>query len=192
MDLRTQILAAFLPEAGQNVEKLDHASEQYKAAKGIEETFTGGVAFLKALFPNVHVKTLATHIWDVFHHKHVVLALGPQVPTMSFAMVRRGGIPQALVLVPPNWLEMVKEDRALQLGAIVMVGSQAVDFYNGKFAKVEDIPTAERRCKAFEAEYLRTLPNHDLFNSYQTKLLKDYPSFPTELFYDYRPVEAQN
>jgi hypothetical protein len=51
---------------------------------------------------------------------------------------------------------MVKDNPVLQMGAVVFVGSQAVDYYNGKLT-YEAHKNVLSRAYAYEAEYLLTI-----------------------------------
>ena len=171
-NLVAQVLTAFFPESGQKIEQLDPKTEQYQRAKKVETAFTAGVAFLRAEAVSEQIRSMAADVWDICHHRHVVLALGPAVKTFSFAAFKRGGSIQALLLPPLNWVEMIEADPVLQLGAIVMAGSQAVDFYNRRFET--DLENVQKRARAFEAELLLAFRETAL-NDYQKGILKEYP-----------------
>lgn len=186
-DLIAQVIASFQPGAGQRIEKLDKEAEAYRKAKEVETLFTEGVEVLRALFPNERVRGLAQAIWDVFHHRRVVLAMGPEVPTLTFAAFGSAKGLQGIAFAPHNWAEIVREDPLMQLGAVVMVGSQAVDFYNGRLL-TDSRATFGQRAMAYEAEYLRTLAL-DAPNPYQKKVLTEHPTWDPAFEYDRKPVE---
>lgn len=184
--LVAQIVAAFLPGQAVHVEALSHEDEMYRRAKLAEAKFTGGVAFLRS-FPNDLLQGLGVAIWDVFQHRHVVMAMGPPVPTLSFAAFGRPEAPQALVLAPHDWAEQVEADPVMQLGAIVLVGSQAVDFYNGRL-QTEGGEGLRRRARSYEAEYLKAV-SPSVLNDYQKGILADFPEgFDPSLAYERKPV----
>ena len=174
-DLRTEILSAFFAE-GKRVDKL--AADDPVRVKGVEigEMFTSGVAFLANLFPNASIRKLMGLVWNIVGHRITPVALGPEVPSLSLAVMGSKLAAQAIILTPHNWIDMVKADPLLQMGALVYVGSQAVDFYNGK--TVEDPKTTVLRSKAFEAEFLLTLNNvipNLVFDTYQQSVVDEMP-----------------
>src|SRR5512141_1807258 len=129
-ELLTQILSAFQAENAVALDSLDPKEETFLRMKRIERLFTCGVALLRG-FRNPRISNLATNIWQVFEHRHTVLAVGPPVASLSFAAVVRQGVIQAMVLAPADWYETAIKDPVMQVGAILFTGSQAVDFYNG-------------------------------------------------------------
>jgi hypothetical protein len=85
-------------------------------------------------------------------------------------------IPQTAVFLPKNWLEEVRRDPVLQMGALVFVGSQVVDVYNHRL--VDEGPSSIKRARAYEAEFLlhtrKVSPNLS-FNEYQQRVMAEYP-----------------
>ena len=82
---------------------------------------------------------------------------------------------QGLVLIPKDWPAMTQNDPFMQLGAILFVGAQVVDFYNDRLIGDK---TAPGRWQAYEAELLRTLKQtlpRWTPNEYQQKILQRYP-----------------
>jgi|SRR6478609_3528744 len=121
----------------------------------IERVFILGVDFLMSQFPNPAINRLMSVVWDVVGQKVAPVCYGIQVPVLSFIL---GGVkmaPQAMIATPANWVEMVNQDPLTQLGALVYVGSQAVDYANERF--LEERPNVLLRAKAYEAEYLETV-----------------------------------
>mgnify|MGYP007122136108 CR=1 FL=1 len=186
-NLLTQVLFAFQPEAQTKIETL--GVEDQQRIRAIEAAFTSGVIFLKAL-PNERIQSLANDIWNIFHHQYVTLAVGPPVETLSLAVRGESGILRALLIAPQNWNEMIKEDAFMQLGAIVMTGAQAVDFYNGRIPGDGAI-TLRDRCQAYEAEYLRTVKPPKP-NDYQKHLMDKFKTFPSNLEYTRKAVMPKN
>jgi hypothetical protein len=71
---------------------------------------------------------------------------------------------------------MIQKNAIYQLGALVFVGSQAVDYYNGKIWS--EFEKAKNRARAYEAEYLMTLKEAvpDLtLNEWQQDVLGAFP-----------------
>jgi hypothetical protein len=86
---------------------------------------------------------------------------------------KQGPFLRGVIALPENWGERFHEDPIRETGALVFVGSQAVDLYNGKL----DASVAFRG-HAFEADYLLTVkeiaPLYEL-NDYQKKVLAQFP-----------------
>ena len=141
-----------------------------------EAFFTGGVDALRSTIPNERIRTLARVVWDLVGHKRVLVVLGAEVPSLSFTVMRHGAVDQGVVLLPKDWPKMVADDPFMQLGAILFVGAQVVDFYNDRL--LGDL-TARPRWEAYEAELLRTLvrilPMSWTPNTYQREVLRRYP-----------------
>lgn len=194
-DFYTQVYAAFVMSSKSNIETLDKDSDLYQKAKLFETLFTDMVYLLKTKHPNERIRSLGEAIWDVFHHGHVRMVLGPKVKSLSFAAVGRQGsggnlnVVDALVFAPHHWMEMIQENLTMQVGAVIMVGSQAVDFYNGKFQT--DYANVPRRSDAYEAESLRNLGSEFTPNEYQARLLRDNPVFDESLEYVRKAVEPK-
>lgn len=143
--------------------------------KTCETLFTNGVDVLRSLVPNERVRALSRVIWDLVEHKQVLVVLGSDVRALAFVVQLHRGVQQGFVLIPQAWPEMVVADPFMQLGAILFVGTQVVDFYNDRL--IGD-PGAEPRWLAYEAEFLRTLgtwlPEWSP-NAYQREALAKYP-----------------
>lgn len=188
-----EVAAAFDPESGISINELDKESAAYQRTRRIEQTFTAGVEFLRSA-DNERIRSLGGAIWDVFHHGHVVVTVpmgDVGVSTLHFALALYRGRKEARVFAPRNWAEMAESDPTMQRGAIVMVGSHAVDFYNGRF----DRDSATRigdRAHCYEAEYLRSLADRGTLNDYQNGLLKRYPRFDRRFEYKRKPVTGMN
>lgn len=189
--LVAQIVTAFLPNAGVHVEKLDKATDDYRNAKLIEARFTHGVQALRTVVPSERIQALGAYAWEVFHHRHVVLALGPPVASLTFAAMGRPDALQGILLAPHAWIAMTQEDPMMQLGAIVMCSSQAIDFYNSRIlSDGREIVTA--RAISYETEYLRALGPALKPNEYQAQAMAKYPTFDPSLDYERKPVVPPN
>lgn len=197
--LQAQVLGAFFGESVR-AEKLPAGDPLRVNGQKMSDAFTNGVAFLLTSFPNNHIQSLMKLVWDVVGHRIAPVALGPQVPSLSLAARLDG---DAIIFMPHNWLEMIAKDPVEQMGALVFVGSQAVDFYNGRLltskeTAQEDHTNTIKRARAYEAEYLKTVkggfPDWK-FTPYQQKVLGEYPegiSTPTvaSLLYLWKPFVA--
>lgn len=186
-----EFLNAIKPENGVFLDQLDPTSNEYLRGKSAESSFTIGVNFLRR-FPDDRVRKLGATLWDVCHHKHVAMGMGPKVRSLTFAAFGTRENLQGVILVPENWADMIMGDSLMQLGAIVMVGSQAVDFYNGKVLS-EGAGPIERRAKSNEAHFLRKIIGPFLkANDYQKRLMEEYPTFDPALDYEFKAVEPAN
>lgn len=189
--LLAQILGAFSAKQT-NVADLPEDDPIAKIGRVCEGLFTGGVDVLRSLVPNDRIRAIARIVWDLVGHKRVLVALGPDVPTLSFTATRHGDVIQGFVVIPKHWPQMTKDDPFMQLGAILFVGSQVVDFYNDRLF---DDPAAQARWQAHEAELLltlaRTLPSWKP-NDYQRQILEKFPSgldTPGVVLYPVRPFD---
>jgi hypothetical protein len=139
-----------------------------------EALFTGGVDALRSI-PNDRIRALARVVWDLVGHKRVLVVLGSEVPSLSFTVMRHGAVDQGIVLLPRNWPQMAADDPFMQLGAILFVGAQVVDFYNDRLVGNR---VARFRWGAYEAELLFTLArilSDWKPNEYQREVLARYP-----------------
>ena len=192
MTLFEEIVAAF---GGTQVKVADLPEDDptAKIGKACENLFTGGVDVLRSNVPNDRIRALGRVVWDLVGHKQVLVAIGPDVPSLSFTVMQVSTTPkgcvstststsasinelhQAIVLIPKQWPQMVEDDPFMQLGAILFVGAQVVDFYNDRLF---DDKGARRRWHAYEAELLRTLKTslpRWKPNEYQCEVLANFP-----------------
>lgn len=170
----TDIIAA-LGGTQVNVEDLPKTDPTAVRGKTCEALFTYGVDTLRSIVPSARVRALAAVIWDLVGHKQVLVAMGPDVPALSFTVMRQKTVDQGLVLIPQDWPAKVDADPFMQLGAILFVGAQVVDFYNDRL--VGD-PAARIRWEAYEAELLHALAGllpRWTPNDYQKDAMKRYP-----------------
>jgi hypothetical protein len=172
-----EILAAF---GGSQVALKDLPDDDPMApiARQCENLFTYGVDVFRSFLPNDRLRALARVVWDLVGHKQVLVAIGPNVPSLSFAVMQLKSVRQGLVLIPKNWPEQIKTDYFMQLGAIIFTGAKVVDFYNDRLI---DDPVASSRWSAYEAEYLhligKLLPRFGFQpNDYQRGVMAKFPS----------------
>ncbi len=177
-DVLAQVFAAFAQE-GQNVETMPKDDPLRIAGERMGNMFTEGVLLLRG-FPNQAIQDLAMMVWDIVGNRVVLTALGPAVPSLSLAAIkmRDTGETKGIIFVPHNWPTMVREDPVYQLGALVFVGSQAVDYYNERLTTPKEAEAAKKRARAHEAEYLlaiRGISPEIPFNEWQRSVLYEYP-----------------
>lgn len=169
-----ELMAAFI-KGGERVEKMPEGDPLRAKGMRLGDRFTEGVAMLRG-FPNPDLRTLMAMVWDIVGNRVVPIALGPEVPSLTFGAMGSKEKPDGIIFIPHNWEAMIEEDPVCQLGALVFVGSQAVDFYNGRIAI--DPKALMDRARANEAEYLVTIresaPDHKM-NDWQKKMLEEFP-----------------
>lgn len=173
MTLLDEILKVFAAEQV-NLKDVPEGDPMAALGRQCETLFTGGVDTLRSIVPNDRIRTLARVIWDLVGHKRVLVVLGADVPSLSFTVMLRNTVHQGLVLIPKIWPQMVEHDPFMQLGAILFVGAQVVDFYNERLLD----STGRARWEAYEAELYRALvqmlPSWKP-NEYQREILDLYP-----------------
>jgi hypothetical protein len=178
MELYKEIEAHFLTPAINIEEIADSEPGAYKEAKQIERFVTSGVTFLRDVFPNDRIRSLMGIAYDLIGRKVTPVAFGPNVPTLSMAAMRVGDDIKGIIFAPHNWITMIKANPLMQVGALVFVGSQVVDFYNDKL--IGQSKNVQQRARAFEAEYLLTLRENSgegwVPNEYQSEVMKEYPA----------------
>lgn len=169
-----EIMASFI-RGGERVEKMPKGDPMRIKGERLGERFTEGVAMLK-LWPSPDVRTLMSFVWDIVGNRVVPTALGPEVPTLTFAAMGNPAMPDGILFVPHNWEGMIQEDPVCQLGALVFVGSQVVDYYNKRVGF--EVEAVKKRARANEAEFLLTIkeaqPDHK-FNDWQRSVLDEFP-----------------
>ncbi len=187
--LLAEILSSF---SGPSIQDKDLEGPAKHHARVLSESFTSGVGYLRSSFPNESIRTLMSIVWDLCGSKTVPLALGPSVQSLSFGKMGANGI----MFAPVDWVAQIKEDAVYQMGALVFVGSQAVDFYNNLMNTHEEAQTVLLRARMYEAEYLRTIRKTvegHTFNKYQQGIMKDFPqgiATQPHLFYVSKPFVA--
>lgn len=184
-----EIRAAFKNQ--RTLEDLDKDSPLAKIGRDCQELFTSGVAILCKSVPVI--SNLMLDVWEIFNYQHVVMAIGPNVPALAISVVQdSNGMIQALTFATYSWPQMAKEDPSMELGAIVYVGSQVVDYYNNKLLSQEDNIISKQRALSYEAEYLLLLKRDGMFlNEYQEDVIAQYPNgFDQSLSYVRRAVVA--
>lgn len=172
--LEIQILS-FLQDV-RNASGLSADHPQYEQAKEAEAIFIGGVEFLRSTFPNPCIQRLAGVLWEAVGQKITPVCWGLNVKSLSFILAGLRTAPQAMVAVPSNWVKMIGQDPITQLGDLVFVGSQVVDYVHDHF--LTDQANVKPRALAYEAEYLKAVKNLSPSwqpVSYQLEVLEDFP-----------------
>lgn len=175
MDLHAQVASVFM-NGGTPAEKLPDGDPKKLKAQAMGDSFTLGVGYLKTTFPNAALQKLMALVWDIMGNKLIPVAMGPDVQSVSIAVFGNPILPQAAVFLPHHWLDDLKRDPVLQMGAIVFVGSQIMDFYNRRL--ITEAEQSIKRARAYEAEFLLTSRRqspHLVLNDYQQRILNDYP-----------------
>jgi hypothetical protein len=189
--LIAEILASFALPGTQDKDLPEGDPTKIKA-KAICAAFTSGVDFLRSAFPNENIRKLMRLVWQICGSKIVPVAMGPNVPTLSFGKYG----PKAIIFTPENWVDQIQKDPVYQMGAMVFVGSQAADHYNERLSTMEQGKESSRRARAYEAEYLHTirkLVRGHTFNDYQKAILADMPeglASAKDIFYEHKPFIA--
>jgi len=169
-----EMLSAFM-HGGERIEKMSKDDPKRVKGETLGARFTEGVGMLRR-FPNPQIRALADMVWQVVGHRIVPIALGPSVPSLTFGAMGSAARPDGIIFVPHEWEAMIKENAVYQLGALVFVGSQAVDYYNGRVGYEPE--AMMKRARANEAEYLvtirETVPDYT-FNDWQNQMLTEFP-----------------
>jgi hypothetical protein len=173
---------------------LTEGMPEYTVGKEIEQLFTSGVDYLRSNLPNPSIQRMCSVMWDAVEHKVTPVCFGPPVVTLSFIVTGHESARSAMIVTPGNWNEMLRKDPLTQLGALVFVGSQAVDYVNERFTS--DPENVVTRACAYEAEYLLTVkhlsPDWEL-STYHTKVLANFPEGlaspkAKKVLYDAKPL----
>lgn len=173
VEVVAELLGAFAPNAQRDlVEKMPLDDPRRDPVLRLGDTVTLGVGHLRSVFPNPRINALMRLVWDIIGHRVVPVAMGPNVPSLTVGVVNT----QAVIFTPHNWLDMVAADPFYQLGALVFVGSQAMDFFTGRVKVQSDVHALQQRALAHEAEYLLTATRLGApLNTYQRQVLEEFP-----------------
>jgi hypothetical protein len=172
--LEAQILS-FL-QAIQEAKDLKPSCPEYTQAKECETLFTQGVEFLRSEFPNPVIRRLASVLYETVGQKITPVAWGLDVTALSFVIIGPRSSPQGLIIPPLNWARMVSQDPIMQMGALVFVGSQSIDYANDRF--LNDQTNIRPRAAAYEAEFLNTVRSLSASwqpCAYQSAVLQEFP-----------------
>jgi hypothetical protein len=182
-----ELAGALLSEG---VDIKDLPKEKQAQVVAMSQFITTSVGYLATFFPNTRINSLMTQVWALVGTKQINPAVGPPVQTVSFAALGGRGV----ILLPHHWLSQIADDLVMQTGAMVCVGSQTVDFWNGRHIEFD---AAYFRSRAYEAEYLLTntklAPGLKL-NDYQQRVMAEFPQgldtdgVASRLLYDHKPV----
>lgn len=170
-ELAEQILQAFAAQ-GKRIDEIPEEDPARIAAEQLSDAFTQGVAYL-TISHNQNIRELSTLLWDLVGSYIVPVGIGPDVDSLTLAVVNANGASQATIFTPYHWLDMIADDGICQLGALVFIGSQARDFYNKRLDK-----NTLQRSHAYEAEFLLSIKEinaRHLFNEGQIEVMSSYP-----------------
>lgn len=179
--------------------KISHADQlpaddpDRKKGMEISNLFSSMVDFLRNFesIPNKKINALASLFWDLVGNNICPVAV-TNVPTLSFWGEYQSSESLAMILLPENFLQMVKEDDVMQLGAILSAASKAKDYWNRKFVGYnETTANSDARAYTYETEMFLLCPPTWKPNSYQQKIIERFPfglrSAPAGLHYESRP-----
>jgi len=153
------------------------------------QSFNRTVDFLRGTnFPNAEINSLITLMWRLVRNKQVPTVLDPDgtIPTFSFLPRARRDHPEdaeGMFIIPLNFIDQVRQDPLMQLGAVVHMASRARDFYTGRIKAGSVDSHIQDRSLAFEAEALLTAQRMAQaegkqlsLNSYQQDVLSRFPN----------------
>lgn len=159
-------------------------------------TFTAIVAALrdKIFCPNPRIIELADLLWELVGNKVTPFAVTTELSSLlGFWTERISGQKKGVVMCHPAWHQAAMQNIIMQAGGVVYIASQARDYYNDKF---EDRTAMLHRASAFEADFLLTLKDTDVFRQtvYQQGVMKNFPeglrSLRQELWYESKPFSV--
>ena len=178
-----QALADLLAGERTNIRDLDPDDPLRQPGLLIERVVTETVHFLRTpeLFCCPKVNDLMGLVWNIIGQDIAPCAVVEGVPSVSFTVVSAQHGPQAVILMPPDWMQQMAADPLMQVGSLVFVGSQARDYYRGKIKSAADSALVGQRARAYEAEYLLALraTGYTKFNEYRRPCSANTPTgFP--------------
>jgi hypothetical protein len=142
----------------------------------VSYAMTNLVGQLRNTAAHPEVRNLMSLVWALLEHHVVFVTLGSSTDSLCFTIFEADDKLNAMVLVPMNWPQLILQNQHLQLGAMVMIGSQCADFYHGKFKTKKDSEAVVTRARAYEAEYLLGVSKETLpLVPYQKNLLQEFP-----------------
>ena len=160
-------------------ELVDISEEDYQNmfpnSKNVSDIFTFLVDYLRRFFPNDKIKEVASLLWDLVGQQIVpTVGINQSLDGLVFALDSEGGRESAMVVIPENWVELVKQNPIKQLGGIVFCASRAKDVFNKN--KLDE--AVINRAKSYEAEFLLQIksisPDYQL-DKYQNSILDAFP-----------------
>jgi hypothetical protein len=183
-----------MEDLARNPEKIAHSEEFkeekeiYRIAEEMGATFTESIDALRQYAPHPHTRALAHNIWDVIHFRYVYTAVTAEAESISFAVINMNDTICAIILIPTSWLIFCAHDLKAQMGGIILAGSSAVDWYNGRLS-IDGAAKTITRARAYEAEYIQSLGDVVVSAPYHKELLAEFPNgFPKELDYPRLPI----
>lgn len=122
--------------------------------------------------PNLSISRLMTSFLEVLNSGMISIIERP----VKAAVFTVTSLPQAYVVLPSNLAELLQSDMTTQLGTLVFIGSQAIDYVQERF--LTETNSSDTRAKSYEAEFLMCARGNAAFwepNSYQLDLLQKFP-----------------
>jgi hypothetical protein len=138
-------------------------------------------------FPNPHIRQLMHNCWRLVGGKVTPVAIcADTLPGIHFYCEVKWPAKKAAIILPRNWLDMLKADPIYQAAGVIYNASKAQDFYNDAFLAMDE------RAACYEVEFLREImklfPQYKL-GEYHKNILNKFPlglgSIPKGL--DYEP-----
>jgi len=153
----------------------DTESEELRGLQALvpqlEHVFTEGVDTLRRHHQSETIRKRCNLLWDLVGSRKIFVALGPNVPTLTILGIsNERGEALPVILLPRNWIQMIRANEVEQAGAIVNIGSQAIEIVRGNHDK-----DLVERGTMWEAEYLIGLRNFTLSNDYHREVLRKWP-----------------
>lgn len=153
------------------------------AGKKIERVFDQMVDFLRSpeKVQNKSVNELVALLWRLVGNKIVPAAVGNLTvkDSMSFWCEGKNDRTIATIIVPTTWIDKIKSDSHMQMGAMVYNASKAKDYWNLKLYRNQaEAQEGHKRAMAYESELLNFFKKDPFWlpNEYQKQVLEFFPS----------------
>jgi hypothetical protein len=176
----TSFLADLCGGELRHIDSLPRHDPLFSSAKAMESVFTALVDRLRS--PSVchcpPINDLMSLFWRLVGNRICPASIS-SVTSISFWCEVKDSNYFATVMCPQNWLQMLKEDKTMQLGGMVFQASRAKDYWNRIFPG-RDCPAQDSfdRACSYEAEFLNYLLAEDQDfspNVYQQQVLEKFP-----------------
>lgn len=146
-----------------------------RVGEDVTITFDRIVTSFMGSFPHPKITELMSLFFNLVGNKITPAAvIGAKGTSIYFYFEIQPGLRAAAVVVPANWLELVRENPRFQCGAMIYTASKAQDYYNDQLGR----DLMQQRGMAYEAEYLKVVqteaPSYQM-NEYQQKVLAAFP-----------------
>lgn len=185
--------------------------ELQKLGEALGTAFVEAIDFLAEMLRHDKINNMAKWARTALTDNRIAIVLDKNATRMSFktlvrAVEQEGAPPRIGVCIslPPNWQEQIKEDPNTQMGGVVYILSQAVDYLHGKNdlgPEFEHVETdSDVRATLYEATFLRIVSMTEASRKYpftarSQALIAHYPKGidgpeGERLLYPYRDQEA--